>query len=178
MKAILKRNQAARSKANALQKKAAAAGPQAKAAKPPPPVWTAGVNPFSALKAKDKKKVKSNKRGGCRRCRRRSLLEDQLTTEAAADFGSSSRSSAEWQLDADMQQQAFQSSSRGLQATFFAAAAKGAQADATLQSDTSFVDWSLAFPSIKNQGLCASGWAFAATALAEAAHFVNTGEIT
>jgi len=39
------------------------------------------------------------------------------------------------------------------------------------------IDYSMAFPPIKDQGLCASGWAFAAVAMAEASYYFSTGTV-
>ncbi len=148
---ILKRNQEAVSR----QRQAAGRAGQKAAAAPlsVAPQWVAGVNPFTSLKASDRNKVKSSKRGGCRRCRRRRLLDE------GADWSSplfeTSRSATA------LKHQKQPGPARSLRAT----------------TDEGFVDWSLALPSIKDQGLCASGWAFATTALAEAAHYMNTGEI-
>lgn len=38
-------------------------------------------------------------------------------------------------------------------------------------------EWSVALPDVKDSGACGGGWMFATTALAEAAHFIITGEV-
>ncbi|PNH11978.1 Fruit bromelain, partial [Tetrabaena socialis] len=50
-------------------------------------------------------------------------------------------------------------------------------ATAAVLTDSQVPDWSAILPIVKHQGLCGACWAFAASGMAEAGHYINTQEI-
>jgi len=132
------------------------------------PLWIPGITRFTPLPQAAKDKVIGSKRGGCRRCRRRLLGADDgqpYNQEQAPKQPRTGSSEVDPPHAYQSSQEALEQRQQLRKLNYYMGGVQLERNDTCTPTNYTTIDWSLVFPPVKDQGLCASGWAFTAVAM-------------